>query len=210
MSDIINQKLQSYSVTLHMKRIVVVGVAGAGKTTLARQLALRLSLPYVELDVLYWDANWKQASQEVFRERVGQVISGNCWVIDGSYSKVRDMIWSQADTIIWLDYGLRTAITRLLLRTLRRLFTHEEFWNGNHESFRRSMFTRDSIIFWALKTYFKKQRIYLAAQSNPAYAHLNIIRLRSPYATQEWLSYLPACNYSDGLCSCGIRTDLLE
>lgn len=191
MSDTIDERQLSRTPPARLKRIVMVDVAGVGKTTLARQLALRLSLPYVELDALFWDTNWTQAPLEIFWERVAQALHGNCWVTDGNYSKVRDLTWGQADTIIWLDYGLWTIMTRLLRRTFQRLFMREELWNANRESL-KLVFTRDSIILWALKTYSEKRRRYLAAQDDPAYAHLEIIRLCSPQATLEWLAHLPA------------------
>jgi len=53
----------------HLKRIVVVGASGSGKTTLAQQLALRPDAPHVELDALFWEANWTSVSPEIFRER---------------------------------------------------------------------------------------------------------------------------------------------
>lgn len=192
MNETIEQQQRWPASTDRMNRIVVVGVSGAGKTALARQLAQRLDLSRVELDALFWDANWTQAAPEVFRERVAQALCADRWVIDGNYSQVRDLIWSQADTVVWLDYGLRTILMRVVRRTLRRIFTREELWNGNRESFFKGLFTRDSIILWAITTYSEKRRRYLAAQVDPAYTHLDIIRLRTPLDTQVWLAQLPA------------------
>jgi len=174
-----------------LKRIVVVGVSGSGKTTLAKQLARRLDLPHVELDALFWETNWTQTSPEIFRERVTQALCSDHWVIDGNYSKVSDLTWERADTVVWLDYGLGTILIRLLRRTFRRIFTREELWNGNRESFIKGLFTRDSIIVWAVTTYSEKRKRYLAAQVDPAYAHIDIIRLRTPHDTQVWLSRVP-------------------
>src|SRR5579871_6058918 len=87
-------------------RIVVVGSTGSGKTTLARHLACRLHLAHVELDALHWDANWVPAPTPIFRERVDAALSGPAWAVDGNYSKVRDIVWPRADTVIWLDYPL--------------------------------------------------------------------------------------------------------
>lgn len=56
------------------QRIVVVGTSGAGKTTIACQIAARLGLPHVELDELHWDANWNEAPLPVFRTRVAQAL----------------------------------------------------------------------------------------------------------------------------------------
>ena len=177
--------------TNRLKRIVVVGDSGAGKTVLAQQLAQRLHLSHIELDALFWEPNWKQATPEVFRQRVIQALYADCWVVDGNYSSVSDLTWAQADTVVWLDYGLGTILMRVVWRTFRRIFTREELWNGNRESFTKGVFTRDSIILWAITTYSERRRRYLAAQVDPAYAHLDIIRLRTPRDTKVWLSRLP-------------------
>jgi adenylate kinase family enzyme len=118
----------------HLKRILVVGASGSGKTTLAQQLALRLDVPHVELDALFWEANWTSVSPEIFRERVTQALAGDRWVTDGNFSQVSDLTWGRADTVIWLDYGVGTILMRLLPRTFRRIFTRQALWNGNRES----------------------------------------------------------------------------
>lgn len=141
--DTIAKSHFSPSASTRLQRIVVVGVAGSGKTTLARQLARQLGLPHVELDALHWEANWTQAPLPIFRERVAQALSGDSWVTDGNYSSVRDITWGRADTVVWLDYNLQTILTRLIWRTIRRSFTREELWNGNRESLVGSLLARD-------------------------------------------------------------------
>ncbi|HEX5414033.1 MAG TPA: AAA family ATPase, partial [Chloroflexota bacterium] len=70
----------------NVNRLVVVGITGSGKTTLASTLAARLGYPHVELDALYWDSNWTPAPREVFRARVAAAIATDHWVADGNYS----------------------------------------------------------------------------------------------------------------------------
>jgi adenylate kinase family enzyme len=87
-----------------MQRISVIGATGSGKTTVARRTAEALGVPHIELDALHWEPDWEEAPLEVFRERVSDAIQGERWVVDGNYSKVRDMVWGRADTVLWLDY----------------------------------------------------------------------------------------------------------
>ena len=87
------------------QRISIVGTTGSGKTTLARQVSQRLQIPHIEeLDELHWEPNWIEASTQVFSDRVSEALKGDRWVVDGNYSKIRDVIWSQADTVVFLDY----------------------------------------------------------------------------------------------------------
>ena len=117
-----------------MQRLVVVGTSGSGKTTLARRLAAALAVPHIELDALHWEANWQEAPVEVFRERTRAAVAAAAWAADGNYSVVRDIVWSRADTLVWLDYALPVILWRLLIRTARRVAWREELWNGNRET----------------------------------------------------------------------------
>ena len=72
------------------------------------------------------------------------------WVADGNYRAVRDLVWSRADTIIWLDYPLIVNLWRLTRRNIVRIATGAELYHGNRESFRTHFLSRDSLYLWAL------------------------------------------------------------
>lgn len=171
------------------QRISVIGTSGSGKTTLASQISQCLAIPHVELDALYHQPNWTQAPLDVFRKRVEQSLSSDSWVVDGNYSKVRDIVWSRADTVVWLDYTLPVITGRLLRRTLQRVVTQEELWSGNRETWRQ-LFSRDSILLWMLQSYPKHRKQYPLLLAQPEYAHLKVVHLRSPKTTCTWLSTL--------------------
>jgi adenylate kinase family enzyme len=169
------------------QRISVVGTTGSGKTTLAQQVSQHLQIPHIELDALHWNSNWIAASDQVFRERVTEALEGNHWIVDGNYSKVRDIVWSRADTIIFLDYSFWVVIERLLKRTLRRSIKQEELWNGNREDLQKAFLSQDSILLWMLKTYHRNHKEYPILFQQPKYTHLSIVHLQSPSMTDEWL-----------------------
>lgn len=170
-------------------RIVVVGSTGAGKTSLATALALRLGIPHVELDALHWEAGWAPAATPAFRARVTQALEGDAWVADGNYRSVRDLVWPRAETIVWLDYGLPLIMWRLTRRTLHRLRTGHELWNGNRERL-GTVFSRESLYVWAFKTYGQRRREYPAFLQEPEHRHLQVVRLSTPAQARRWLSGL--------------------
>jgi hypothetical protein len=69
---------------------------------------------------------------------------------------------------------------------VRRVITRETLWNGNRENVRHQ-FQRDSIMLWALRTYFRYQRSYPVLFQQPQHAHLNLLRFKSPQMAQAWL-----------------------
>ena len=172
-----------------MRRVSVVGTSGAGKSTFAASLAGVLGVSWVELDSVYHQADWTPLVVGEFRARVAAVASEPGWVIDGSYSVVRDLVWARADTVVWLDLPRRTVMRRLIWRTLRRVAGRVELWNGNRERW-RNVFTWDdqeSVIAWAWKTHGSRRSRYAAQLADPANSHLRVVRLRSPRAVRRFL-----------------------
>jgi adenylate kinase family enzyme len=169
------------------RRINVVGTCGSGKTTVARSLAARLALPYVEIDALFWRPGWEETSDTELRSAVGDAVAGEAWVIDGNYSRVRDLVWPRADTLIWLDYSFPRVFSQLLRRTLRRAILREPLWHGNRESLRKSFLSRESILLWAIKTHRRRKTQYRTLLVDPRSRHLRVIRLRSPREAKRWL-----------------------
>ncbi|MEN9578323.1 MAG: hypothetical protein RJA70_1332 [Pseudomonadota bacterium] len=168
-------------------RFVVIGTSGSGKSTFARALAKARNVPYVELDELFWLPGWTERETEDFRKRTAAAAAGDSWVVDGNYSVVREVLWTKATHIIWLNFSRSTVYSRIIRRTLVRAVTQQELWAGNRESFRKSFFSRDSILLWSFRTYSENRLRYAALRSSPNYAHLTWHDLGHPSEAREFL-----------------------
>lgn len=176
-----------------MRRIVVIGMSGVGKTTLAEKIAHKLNYRAIELDALHFLPNWQTRELEDFRAQVSAATTGDLWVASGNYSKVRDIVWTRADTVIWLRYPLRVSFFRLLNRTLRRVITREPMWGtGNVERWSNIFSTKkeDNILLWALDSYPRHARVY--PRLFEEYAHLQVLKFRSQQETDAWFNALQA------------------
>jgi hypothetical protein len=174
-----------------MERINVVGTTCSGKTTLARAVARRLDLAYVELDALFWGPGWEPVGSELFHSRVADAVRGERWVIDGAYtsSRVGPLIWQRADTIVWLDYPMPLVLARWARRTVKRIRSQEEFWpgTGNRESVANAL-RRGGLLWWILRTHHGRRRRIRARIA--AMPHLELVWLRSPADAERWLAGL--------------------
>lgn len=175
-----------------MRRVAIVGSTGAGKTTLAAHLTQRLCLEHVELDALYWEVGWQAVSTDVFRQRVAASLAGDCWVTDGNYGQARDLIWGRADTLVWLDMPLVLALWRVVSRTLARIARREVLWNGNRETVRNALLSRDGLVVYLFQSHRRHRQQYPELLARPEYAHLRTVHLRSSRAVTRWLESLPA------------------
>lgn len=171
-----------------MDRVNVIGTTGSGKTTFSRALAQRMGAPSVELDSLYWEAGWREADPATFRARVDAATAGERWVVDGGYGMVRDLMWSRADTVVWLDFGFWLVFWRTLRRTVGRILTGEEMWStGNRESVRDTFLSRKSLLWWVITTYRSRRRRYGMLLRDPRYAHLSVHQFRNQQDASRWL-----------------------
>jgi adenylate kinase family enzyme len=170
------------------QRILIAGVTGVGKSTLARRMAAKLGVKYTEIDSLYHGPNW--TPRETFVKDVDRESSGKEWVMEWQYRDARALLVDRADTLIWLDYRGVVSLARVIRRTIRRSRTHEALWNGNVEPPLRTFFTsEDNIVRWAIKTRSSFKTLVPALEAS--HPGLQIVRLTSQRDLERWLDSLP-------------------
>lgn len=108
-----------------MKRILIVGSAGAGKTTLARYLSSQLALPLIHLDQEFWRPGWVAPPVEAWQQHITQIIALPAWIMDGYYRNTLDVACRAADTLIFLDVAHYLCIYRVCIRYFRQKLLHQ-------------------------------------------------------------------------------------
>jgi adenylate kinase family enzyme len=170
------------------RRILIYGVTGSGKTTLAKQIGEITGLPWHSADdEIGWLPNWSERPRDEQRELAVEIAASEKWVLDTAYSHWRDVILPRTELIVALDYRRPVSLARLLRRTARRIVTGELACNGNKESLRQAV-SSDSIIAWHFRSFTRKRQQIATWQTDPTAPP--IVRLRSPRLTGEWLSAL--------------------
>ncbi|MGH6996545.1 MAG: hypothetical protein ACREEO_00060 [Phenylobacterium sp.] len=102
-----------------MRRVVILGNSGSGKSRLARALGARLGLPVVHLDPLYYGPDWTHGDAEAFRRRVREALAGEAWIVDGAFlALVGDLTLPRAELVVWLQQPRWLALSRALGRCL--------------------------------------------------------------------------------------------
>lgn len=173
-----------------LSRVVVIGTSCSGKTTFAGALAKRLGAVHVELDRLYWLPCWIERDPADFLDRVDKSTAGASWIADGNYRKARELLWSRATAIVWLDYRFPLVAWRALKRTVHRTVSRQEICNGNRESLRKAFLSRDSILLWVITTHGLVRERSSKLFSENAYPNAAKIRLKNPRQTSAFLAAL--------------------
>lgn len=102
------------------RRVVVTGMAGAGKSTFAQQLSAKTGLPVIHLDVHFWKPGWVEPSDTEWRDVQSTLLTGEEWIVDGNYHETLDLRLERADTVVYLDTPWWLCAVRAFVRGLRR------------------------------------------------------------------------------------------
>ena len=94
-----------------MKRVIIIGCPGSGKSTFARKLQSVTGLPLHHLDLIYWKSDRSIVPREEFLEKLHQIMAQKQWIIDGNYASTMEMRMQVCDTVIFLDYPPELCLT---------------------------------------------------------------------------------------------------
>lgn len=165
-----------------MRRILLIGSPGAGKSTLARALGARFNLPVTHLDRLWWQPGWVELGHEKFRPLVEELVAAEKWVIDGNYSATWDLRMPRADTILWLDLPRRVCMWRVFRRSLTLYGkVRADLAPGCPERFDAEFFR----YVWTFKAAHEEKTMDALRRHG---RHARIIRLRSDEGIRNFIS----------------------
>ena len=175
-----------------MARFNVVGTSGSGNSTFSAKLASKLELRHVQIDQVFWEANWHEPPDAEFFPKLTEALSGDDWVLDGNYNRTAHIKWKNPVIVVWLDLPFATTLRQAVVRAFGRSWRKNELWPGTNcrESFRKSFLSSDSIILWTIKTYKKNREQYLRLINNPPYPHMQFVHLRSHQEADQYLESL--------------------
>ncbi len=133
-----------------MKRIMIVGSYGTGKSTFASHLQRVLKIELIHLDKLFWEPNWTPVSHEKQAEILEQEIKKENWIMDGFYPWTFDVRLKRADTIIFLDIPRLLCMWNITIRRIRLKLTgikRKDIAEGCFDKFNFSFYYR----IWTFK-----------------------------------------------------------
>ena len=165
-----------------MRRILIVGNSGGGKSTLARRLGEKLGLPVIHLDVLFWKPGWVERDDDEFRANVAKTLEAPAWITDGNFGGTWALRMPLADTIIWIDQPRLLCLFRAIWRIVQyRRGDRPDMAEGCHESidlkFYRFIWTYDAKV---------RPRLEIALATYGAQAR--VIHLQSDHEIANFLA----------------------
>lgn len=99
-----------------MKKVIVIGCPGSGKSTFSREFHDSTGIPLFHLDMLKWNADRTTVARETFLKRLQNVMELDEWIIDGNYSSTMELRLQACDTVFFLDYPLEVCLSGIAER----------------------------------------------------------------------------------------------
>jgi adenylate kinase family enzyme len=106
-------------VTPQVKKVVVIGSSGAGKSVFSTRLGEITGLPVIHLDKYHWRAGWTEPPKDEWRRRVEELAGGESWIIDGNFGGTMEIRLAKCDTAILLDLPRHVCTWRVIKRVIK-------------------------------------------------------------------------------------------
>lgn len=164
-----------------MKRILVIGSGGAGKSTFSRCLSELTGIEVFHLDKLYWKPNWNEPSKAEWQKTLENLLEKEMWIMDGNFGGTLALRLAACDMAIFLDLPRTVCLQRVVKRRLTYRGTNRpDMSEGCHEK----------IDFKFLKwiwDYPKKNRPAIEEKLQKFENEKTIIRLKSQREVEDFL-----------------------
>ena len=159
-----------------MKKVIIIGCPGAGKSTFARKLKDRTGLPLFYLDMIWHKADGTNISRDEFDEKLKGIMEKEQWILDGNYIRTLEMRLKECDTVFLLDYPLELCLEGAASRIGKERpdtpWVEAEF----DQEFRQFIvdFPKDSLpkIYELLKKYEKEKELHIFRKREDAEEYL--------------------------------------
>jgi adenylate kinase family enzyme len=165
-----------------MRKVLVIGSGGAGKSTFAKRLGVLLDIEVIHLDSLYWNRGWVETPKAEWLEKVAEVVKRDAWVMDGNYSGTLDLRLKACDTVIFLDMPRRVCLWHVLKRAI-------QYWNRNRPDMAEGCPERLTFEFirwiWSYPIRTRPKVLEILRENLPSE---NVIRLRSRAEAEKFLT----------------------
>lgn len=164
-----------------MKKVMVIGCCGAGKSTFSKRLHSITNLYLIHLDKYYWKSNWEETNSDEWESIVKKLCVRDNWIMDGNYGRTMDIRFAEADTIIFLDYSTLKCLWRITKRTIQyRKKERSDMTKGCKERF-------DFNFYHYVATYNIRRRKSLINKLNSFSERKKVIILRNDIQANQFL-----------------------
>lgn len=169
-----------------MKRIVIIGSGGAGKSTFARRLSKANGIEVIHLDKIYWQPNWIKPNKQEWRANLANlVVEKDSWIMDGNYDSSLEIRLDKCDTVIFLEMPRTICLYRVLKRVIKYRYTSRpDMADGCHEKMDWEF------VKWIWE-YPKKDKLKVEAKLGRFKEEIIIIRLKSKKDVENFFVNLP-------------------
>lgn len=172
------------------RRVVVTGMAGAGKSTFARALSAKTGLPVIHLDFHFWKPGWVEPADDEWREKQRGLLAGDAWIVDGNYHGTLDLRLERAETVVFLDTPWWICAWRAFARSLRKRPV-ADLPEGCAETVGRRLRSEWWLVgrIWRVRRSERERELAIVSQHG---RHAALHMLRSKRVIREFLDGWPA------------------